>query len=252
MVSIGNGIIRGAVAGAAGTTALNTASGLDALVRARPSSDTPEQLVSTLADRTSVAIPGDRTTRKRRAAALGPISGTATGVAVGAAAGALRATGLRLPTALGGPLLGAAAMLAADGPLALTGVPDPRDWSTAGWAADIVPHLAYGITTHRTLSALDGDQDAPPARPVTLARAAALGAACGARSLSAITALALSSRRGDRGVIASRCGAPAGRVVTALLAAGELVVDKLPATPSRLGPPGAIPPYGAGRRAAIT
>jgi uncharacterized membrane protein len=120
MVSIGNGIIRGAVAGAAGTTALNTASGLDALVRARPSS-------------------------------------------------------------------------------------------------------------------------APPARPVTLARAAALGAACGARSLSAITALALSSRRGDRGVIASRCGAPAGRVVTALLAAGELVADKLPATPSRLGPPGAIP-----------
>jgi uncharacterized membrane protein len=241
MTTIGNGFIRGVTAGAAGTTALNTVSGLDALLRGRPPSDAPEQLVSTVADRAGVPVPGDRTTRKHRVAAAGPLTGTAGGLAVGGVAGVLRATGLRLPTALGGPLLGAAAMLAANGPLALTGVSDPRSWSSTDWAADVVPHLAYGITTHRTLVALDGDQDAPAMRPVTLARAVALGAATGARSSAAITALALTSRRGDRGAIASRCGTPAGRIVTALAAVGELVTDKLPATPSRLGAPGTVP-----------
>src|ERR1700689_3576565 len=125
MTTIGNGIIRGVTAGAAGTTALNTASGLDALLRGRPPSDAPEQLVSTVADRAGVQVPGDRTTRKHRVAAAGPLSGTAAGLTVGAVAGVLRAAGLRLPTALGGPLLGAAAMLAADAPLALAGVSDP-------------------------------------------------------------------------------------------------------------------------------
>ncbi len=241
MTTIGNGIIRGVTAGAAGTTALNTVSGLDALLRGRPPSDAPEQLVSTVADRAGVTVPGDRTTRKHRVAAAGPLSGTAGGLAVGAVAGALRATGLRLPTALGGPLLGAAAILAANGPLALTGVSDPRSWSTADWAADVVPHLAYGITTHRTLAALDGAQDAPAMRPVTLARAVALGAATGARSSAAVTALALTSRRKDRGAIASRCGSRLGKAVTAALTLGELVADKLPAAPSRLAAPGLVP-----------
>ena len=241
MTTIGNGIIRGVAAGAAGTTALNTASGLDSLLRGRPSSDAPRQLVSTVADQAGVTIPGDRGTRENRLTAAGPLAGTVTGLAVGAAAGVLRAAGLRLPTVLGGPLLGAAAMLASDGPLALAGVSDPREWSGADWAADVVPHLAYGITAHRTLVALDGDRDAPPVRPVTLARAVALGAATGARSSAGITALALTSRRADRGAAASRLSSRPAQVVTALLAAGECVTDKLPVTPSRLAAPGSVP-----------
>jgi uncharacterized membrane protein len=75
----------------------------------------------------------------------------------------------------------------------------------------------------------------------TLARAAALGAASGSRSSAGITALALTSRPGDRGVIASRAGSRPGHIVTPLAAAGELTADKLPATPSRLGARGLIP-----------
>jgi len=75
----------------------------------------------------------------------------------------------------------------------------------------------------------------------TLARAAALGAASGSRSSAGITALALTSRRDDRGVIASRAGSRPGQVVAPLLAAGELTADKLPSTPSRLGAQGLIP-----------
>ncbi|HEX5300831.1 MAG TPA: hypothetical protein VFW50_27955 [Streptosporangiaceae bacterium] len=241
MTTIGNGIIRGMTAGAAGTIALNVTSGLDALLRGRPPSRAPEQLVCALAGRAGIAIPGDRTTRQYRIAAAGPLSGTVTGLMVGAVAGGLRAAGFRLPTALGGPLLGAAAMLASDWPLALTGVSDPRRWSGTDWAADVAPHLAYGIAAHRTLVALDGDERVPAARPATLARAAALGAATGSRSTAALTALALTSRRGDRGVIASRSGAQSGKALIACLAAGELAADKLPSVPSRLAAPGIVP-----------
>jgi uncharacterized membrane protein len=75
----------------------------------------------------------------------------------------------------------------------------------------------------------------------TLARSAALGAASGSRSSAGITALALTSRPGDLGVIASRAGSRPGQVVAPLLAVGELTADKLPSTPSRLGARGLIP-----------
>jgi uncharacterized membrane protein len=75
----------------------------------------------------------------------------------------------------------------------------------------------------------------------TLARAAALGAASGSRSSAGITALALTSRPGDRGVIASRAGSRPGHVATPLAAVAELTADKLPSTPSRLGARGLIP-----------
>ena len=35
------------------------------------------------------------------------------------------------------------------------GISDPRTWSATDWAADVVPHLAYGFATHATLAALD-------------------------------------------------------------------------------------------------
>jgi uncharacterized membrane protein len=72
-------------------------------------------------------------------------------------------------------------------------------------------------------------------------RAAALGAATGSRSTAGITALALTSRPDDRGVIASRAGSRPGQVVAPLAAAGEITADKLPSTPSRLGARGLIP-----------
>ncbi|WP_345378280.1 hypothetical protein [Pseudonocardia yuanmonensis] len=255
-MAIIRGLLNGAMAGAAGTTALNVVSGTDALVRARPASRVPEQLVAAVAGRAGVAVPGGRAERRNRLAALGPLAGTATGVVVGAVAGGLRAAGLRLPGPVGGPLLGAAAMLATDGPLALTRVSDPRTWSAADWTADVLPHLAYGVATHAALVRLERGSPvaaptAPLARPSTLVRAAALGAASGARSSAGTAALALTSRPTDAGA-AARIGSRPGTTVAGLLAAGEAVVDKLPMVPSRLGAPGLVPRLALGSTSAAT
>jgi uncharacterized membrane protein len=71
------------------------------------------------------------------------------------------------------------------------------------------------------------------------ARAAALGFVGGLRSM---TPLALMSQLRSQGEDASSSNligylqSPAARIITGLLATGELVGDKLPATPSRLAP----------------
>ncbi|MFR9802276.1 hypothetical protein ACL02T_08215 [Pseudonocardia sp. RS010] len=253
-MTITRGLLNGVAAGAAGTTALNAASGADAALRARPASRAPEQLVAAVTERAGFRVPGGRGERRNRLAALGPLAGTATGVAVGALAGGLRAGGMRLPGVVGGPLLGAAAMLATDGPLALTRVSDPQTWSTTDRTADVLPHLAYGVATHAALVRLErGSPDAVPAapvaRPATLLRAAALGAATGSRSSAGTTALALTSRPGDAG-LAGRIGTRTGATVTGLLSAGEGVLDKLPVVPSRLGAPGLVPRLALGSTSA--
>jgi uncharacterized membrane protein len=239
--SPGRGLLRGAAAGAAGTTALNAVTYLDMVVRGRPASDAPTEVVHRLADRLGVQVPGSRGRRANRFAGLGPLAGIATGVGVGAVAGVLRSAGVRLPTAIGGPLLGAAAMLASDAPLAALGVSDPRRWSVVDWVSDAVPHLVYGVTTHATLvAAAQAEEERVPVPAVpasVLLRAAALGAASGARSTAGVTAVAFTSRRGDRGALASGLGSTAAKSVTAVAAAGELVGDQLPSTPSRLAPP---------------
>ena len=239
--SLWRGVLRGAAAGAAGTTALNAVTYLDMVVRGRPASDAPEQLVRRLADRAGVDLPGGRKERSNRVAGLGPLAGTVTGVGVGALAGALRSAGLRLPTAVGGPLLGVAAMAASDVPLAALRVSDPRTWSAVDWVSDVVPHLVYGLITHATLAAAAAAEEqrvAPLRAPLpVLLRAAALGAASGSRSTAGVTAVALASRRGDRGVLASGLGSTAGTAASGVLAVGELVADKLPFVPSRLAGP---------------
>ena len=123
--SVWRGLLHGAAAGAAGSTALNAVTYLDMVVRGRPASDAPEEVVRRLAGTAGIDLGGSRRERQNRSAGLGPLAGIATGVGVGALAGVLRSAGVRLPTAVGGPLLGAAAMLASDVPLAALGVSDP-------------------------------------------------------------------------------------------------------------------------------
>ena len=81
-------------------------------------------------------------------------------------------------------------------------------------------------------------RDAPARLVETVLSAAALGAASGARSTAGIAALAFTSRPDDDGRIASTLGSRAGRIGAAVSAGGEMVADKLPATPARTGPPG--------------
>jgi hypothetical protein len=133
-------IVRGLVAGATATTALNAVTYLDMAVRGRPPSSTPEQSVQKLADAAHVGLGAKAENRKQ---GLGPLLGYATGVGVGVAYAYLM-RGRRLPWPVSAAALTAMAMVAANVPLTATGVTNPRRWSAADWASDVVPHMAYG------------------------------------------------------------------------------------------------------------
>ena len=145
----------GALAGAAGTTALNAATYLDMAVRGRPSSSTPQDTAEQLASRAGVGIPGDEETRQNRLSGLGPLFGAATGVGVGALFGLVRWAGVRLPAPVAAAVVGATAMLASDGTMTALGVTDPKEWDANSWVSDALPHLAYGAVTVATLGGLD-------------------------------------------------------------------------------------------------
>jgi uncharacterized membrane protein len=268
-------MLKGAMAGAAGTTVLNAVGYGDMALRGRPASSTPEQVVKQLAERSGLTIPGSGQARQSRLEGLGALTGMATGVAVGAAAGLVPGAVRRLGPLAGPAAIGGAAMLATDLTIAVLGVSDPRTWDAASWLSDAVPHLAFGAVVYAALAeppsgsaapattppaaTHEGGQDSPadrqqhgasdpgqpaaaappPAQPETpapalLGRAAALGAATGLRATVALAALIL--RRNDGLPAALRH--PAARPAAALADAGELVIDKLPMTPSRLEPPG--------------
>ena len=144
---------RGVLAGAVGTTLLNAVTYLDMALRGRPASSTPEDTVSHALDAAGLRLPGDEETRSNRLAGIAPLAGLATGVCVGTGYGVaagLTGTPRTLP---GGLLVGAAAMAGANGPMAVLGTSDPRAWSAADWASDVVPHVAYGLVTAFTYRA---------------------------------------------------------------------------------------------------
>jgi hypothetical protein len=151
----GRALLVGLVAGAAGTTALNVVTYLDVAVRARPGSTAPEDTAAKLADKLGIDIPGDEDEAANRLAGLGPLVGIAAGVGVGAAVGLARALGFRPPLVLAGVLAGGLAMAAADAPMAVLGVSDPRTWGRADWLSDAVPHLVYGAVTTAVVAAFD-------------------------------------------------------------------------------------------------
>jgi hypothetical protein len=151
------GMLRGAAAGAAGTTALNAVSYLDMAIRGRPTSSAPEDTVTALADKTGISIPGDGDTRTNRIAGLGPLAGLVTGIGVGALLGAARAAGWRPGLGIAAITAAAAAMLGSDGPMTALGISDPRTWAAEDWLADVIPHLAYGLATAGVAHGLDRD-----------------------------------------------------------------------------------------------
>jgi len=144
-------LLRGAAAGAAGTTALNAATYADMAVRARPASSTPQQAVDEIAERSGHPVPGDGDEHENRLQGLGPLTGIATGVGIGVAAGVLRPVITRLPLPIGAAALGAAAMAGADVPLSKLGLTDVSSWSASDWLSDVLPHLSYGLVTFWTL-----------------------------------------------------------------------------------------------------
>ena len=148
-------VLRGAAAGAAGTTALNAVTYLDMTVRGRGTSSTPEQTVEALAGKAHVQIPGDEETRSNRVQGLGPLTGLVAGIGVGVLAGLARAAGLRTPPLAGTALTTAVVLVASNGPMTVLGITDPRTWSATDWVSDLVPHLAYGAVVKTTMDAFD-------------------------------------------------------------------------------------------------
>jgi hypothetical protein len=148
-------VLRGATAGAAGTTALNAVTYLDMAVRGRPSSSTPERTVQTLAEKAHVPIPGDEEKQQNRLQGLGPLTGLAAGVGVGVLVGLARAAGFRSQPLVGTALITVGVLIGTNGPMTGLGITDPRTWSATDWISDLVPHLAYAAVVKTTMDAFD-------------------------------------------------------------------------------------------------
>jgi hypothetical protein len=148
-------LVRGAAAGAAGTTALNTATYLDMVLRARPASSTPQDTVEKLFDKAGVDVPGQGDRRENRVEGLAPLVGIAAGVGVGLLLGAARALGWRPRFLTETVAATGLALVGANAPMTALGIADPRSWSASDWAADLLPHFAYGLVTAAILRATE-------------------------------------------------------------------------------------------------
>jgi xanthosine utilization system XapX-like protein len=156
-----NRIVAGAIAGAAGVMALNVTSYLDMLVRGRAASDLPARVAGRLADEMGLPLDFDADDDAEDAAgdadsgsgaanrreALGALLGMSNGVGIGVIYGIIRLVLPRPPAWLAGAALGSLAMAASDYPATHLELTKPRDWSATDWAADVLPHMAFGVAT---------------------------------------------------------------------------------------------------------
>ncbi|MFZ5847128.1 MAG: hypothetical protein ACOYX5_07085 [Actinomycetota bacterium] len=160
-MSLGSLLLHGALAGAAGTAALDATTYADMALRGRPASTTPEQTVERGARLVGVAIPGDAEQRRSRTTGIGAVLGAAAGTAAGVAVAAVRGTTGRPRGRVGTTALTfAVAMLVGNGPMTLLGVTDPRTWRRVDWLADVIPHAAYAVTAAAALEAMEPDVNA--------------------------------------------------------------------------------------------
>ncbi len=147
MSKIVTGLTTGAIAGAAGATALNVVTYAKQAVQGSPSSATPDQAAQAVIEAAGAQVPGGPAARQNRLEGLGPLSGYGVGIGVGALAGALRASGVKVPIGLAPVVVGLVAMAVSDGVMTALGITDPRSWTVSTVANDAVPHLAYGAVT---------------------------------------------------------------------------------------------------------
>ncbi len=142
----------GLAAGAVGTVALNTVTYLDMLVRGRPASNVPADAAGKLL---AAVYLGDDDTAPNRQQALGALLGVVTGLSVGVVFGVVRSR-VRVPSPVADLCLTAAVMVGSDLPLTVLGLTDPREWDATSWAADVLPHLAYGVAATAAYQVFDG------------------------------------------------------------------------------------------------
>ncbi len=147
MSRILTGLTSGALAGAAGATALNVVGYAKQAVQGSASSATPDQAAQAAVEALGAQVPGGPDVRANRLEGLGPLAGIGVGMGVGALGGALRASGMKIPIAAAPVVLGLAAMALSDGVMTALGITDPRTWSMKSVTEDAVPHLTYGAVT---------------------------------------------------------------------------------------------------------
>jgi hypothetical protein len=154
---LGARLIVGAVAGGAGSAALNLVTYVDMLLRGRPASSVPKADVQELEALASIPEPrcgAERKARSYRESAAGALIGYLVGIGIGTLSGALWPTIRHLPRPLAGVLVATAAIAGSDVPSVALATTDPRSWRPAGWIADLVPHAAYGFVTVAVVDAL--------------------------------------------------------------------------------------------------
>ena len=151
--------ILGTIAGAAGTMALDVTTYGDMLLRGRSASGVPAQAAGILADKAGINLAAGGASPEQaesRRSAIGALLGYLTGAGIGTVYGLVRPRLGTLPTPLAGAAVGLAAMAASDVPIARLGVSNPAEWAPEDWAADLLPHLAYGIVTVAAYEVLRG------------------------------------------------------------------------------------------------
>jgi uncharacterized membrane protein len=225
---------RGLIAGAAGTAALHAATYLDMAVRGRPASTVPQQLVDAVAAAAGTKVPGRGATRDARRRGLGEVAGIANGLGLGVVFSLVRSAGVRMPFPVGAVVKGAVAMAATDVPIAALGVSDPRKWSREDWIADAVPHLAYGAVAQAVVAGL------PTSKERVLPRQGASAGLVGRSLLLGVAAGSRSSLGPGAPMLTAADGGVVKKLGNLAAVAGELYVDKQPATPERTSA-GALP-----------
>jgi len=154
-MSLRERVVRGVLAGAAGTVALDATTYLDMALRKRPASDTPQQTVERLAALAGVSLPAEPGQRGARTGGVGALLGMAAGVSAGLALSLLRPSGARGGAPVTAGVAWALAMVVGNGPMLTLGITDPRTWSRTDWAADVVPHAAYAVVATLALGEID-------------------------------------------------------------------------------------------------
>ena len=154
-----NAVMRGIIAGATGTVALDTTTYLDMAIRGRSSSNAPSIMVDMVAKKIHLPLSTQGTSSKdqsaqNRESGLGALLGYVNGVGTGVIYGMLRSRFDEIPTPLAATLVGLTAMAASDVPTVALRVSNPKTWGISGWLADTIPHLIYGIVTVATYEAL--------------------------------------------------------------------------------------------------
>ncbi len=142
-----NRLFTGLIAGLAATAALEMTTYADMALRGRPASPLPRRSVQRAADAVDLRLD------ENRQEGLAPLLGYATGLATATGYALVVRGRLRGPASAAA--LTAVAMLAANVPLTLSGLTDPRRWTVTDWLADLVPHMAFGAVGAAVIDALD-------------------------------------------------------------------------------------------------